>query len=134
MEFIIGIALGLVIGLSMSLVGMDRDRALYPAMMIVIALLYILFAVMGGSTQALLIESTVAAIFIGLAIAGFRSTLWLVAAALIGHGIFDVLHSRLFDNPGVPVWWPPFCLAADIALGAYLGWLLISSRVRTAPY
>jgi hypothetical protein len=41
--------------------------------MIVIASYYVLFAVT-GSTQVLIIESAVAAVFLGLALAGFRST------------------------------------------------------------
>ena len=40
--------------------------------------------------------------------------LWIVAAALAGHGVFDAVHGALVTNPGVPVWWPAFCLAFDV--------------------
>jgi hypothetical protein len=99
-------------------------------MMIVIASYYALFAVMGGSIQVLIVESTVAAAFLGIALAGFKSTLWLVVTALAAHGVFDLIHGHLYANPGVPVWWPSFCLAYDVVAAAYLAWLLASKRVR----
>jgi hypothetical protein len=50
--------------------------------------------------------------------------------ALVTHGVFDLTHATLVDNPGVPAWWPPFCLAYDVMAGAYLAWLLRTGRVR----
>jgi hypothetical protein len=97
--------------------------------MIVIAAYYALFAVIGGSTQVLVVESAVAVVFAGLALAGFKSTLWLVVAALAAHGIFDLAHPHIYANPGVPVWWPSFCLAYDVVAAAYLAWLLVSNRM-----
>src|SRR5262245_13386086 len=98
--------------------------------MIVIASYYALFAAMAGSMQVLVLESAVAVAFVGLAFAGFKSTLWLVVAALPVHGIFDLVHPHLYANPGVPVWWPRFCLAYDVVAAAYLAWLITSKRVR----
>jgi hypothetical protein len=40
--------------------GVDRDRALHPAVLVVIASYYVLVAVMGGSSHALVIEGAVA--------------------------------------------------------------------------
>jgi len=54
----------------------------------------------------------------------------LVVAALIAHGVFDFVHGRIVSNPGVPAWWPSFCLAYDVGAGVYLAWLLSSSRLR----
>jgi len=132
MEYLIGTVFGLATGILTSMIGMDRDRSLYPAMMIVIALLYCLFAVLGGSTQALTIESAVSVVFIASAVAGFRSTLWFTAAGIAGHGVFDLVHPLLFYNPGVPTWWPGFCGSIDIVLGIYLAWLVTSGRIRPA--
>lgn len=130
MDFIVGLVLALGVGLAATWIGLDRDRALYPTIMVVIASYYALFAVMADSLPALMVESLVAAAFLGAAIAGFRSTLWIVVAALAAHGVFDLLHGRFIANPGVPVWWPAFCLAYDVAAAAYLAWLLSSRRVR----
>jgi len=130
MSVAVGVVLALAVGGMATVVGLDRDRALYPAVMIVIASLYSLFAVMGGSTQVLIIESVVGAVFVGLALAGFKSTLWLVVTALAAHGVFDFGHPYSYANRGVPVWWPSFCLAYDVVAAAYLAWLLVSKKVR----
>lgn len=130
MAYAVGVILGLVIGAMTRLVGMDRDRALYPVAMIVIASYYALFAVMGGSTPALVHELLAGGVFLALALVGYRSSLWLVAAALVGHGLFDFfVHGSLIDNPGMPPWWPAFCGAVDVTLGAILAWLIKSGRV-----
>ena len=130
MEIVIGVVLAFAIGISMTFIGMDRDRALYPAIMIVIAFLYELFAVMGGSSRALVMESAVAVVFIGLSVAGFKLTLWLVVFALAAHGIFDLVHGQFIQNPGVPVWWPMFCFSYDVTAAVYLGVLILRDRVR----
>ena len=132
MEYLVGASLALAVSLGASFVGLDRDRAFYPTVMIVIALLYGLFAVMGGSSTALALESLVGAAFIFVAILGFRTNLWLVVIALGSHGIFDLIHGELIFNPGVPAWWPAFCGTYDVTAAGYLAWLLGSSR-RTAP-
>ena len=130
MAFLIGAVLALSVGLLASFLGLDRDRAFYPTVMIIIASYYALFAVMGGSTQALVVESIVIIAFLGVSIAGFRLSLWLIVAALVTHGLFDFIHGHLISNPGVPTWWPPFCLSYDVVAAAYLAWLLSRSRIR----
>ena len=122
----------LSVGLAATFLGLDRDRAFYPTVMMVIASYYALFAVMGGSAHALAAESIAILAFLSLSVAGFRTSLWLVVAALAAHGLFDFIHSHLIVNPGVPAWWPPFCLSYDLVAAAYLAWLLSRSRVRAA--
>jgi hypothetical protein len=131
MEYGVGAFLALAVSLGASFVGLDRDRAFYPTVTVVVASYYCLFAVMGGTTAALAVESLVAAAFVFVAMLGFRKNLWLVALALGAHGIFDLVHGQLVSNPGVPSWWPAFCLSYDVAAAGYLAWLLSSSR-RTA--
>lgn len=46
MEYAIGIALALIVSCFARVTGLDRDRAFYPTVAIVIALYYVLFAVM----------------------------------------------------------------------------------------
>lgn len=124
LAYLIGAVLALAVGGLGTLTGLDRDRAFYPTVMIVIASIYILFAVLGGSTQALVIEAAVAVVFMAVALAGFKHSLWLVAAALALHGVFDVFHPHLIANPGVPAWYPAFCLAYDVVAAGYLAFLL----------
>ena len=128
MAYLVGALLAFAAGGLGTVVGLDRDRAFYPTITIVIASYYALFAVMGGSGHALLVEAAVAAVFLAAAIVGFRYSLWLVVSALVLHGIFDLLHGRLIANPGVPVWWPAFCLAYDVAAGGYLAFLILHGR------
>lgn len=132
MALSIGAVLALSVGLFATFVGLDRDRAFYPTVMIVIASYYALFAVIGGSVHALMVESIVIVVFIGASIAGFRMSLWLVVAALVAHGLLDFFHGQLIANPGVPAWWPAFCLSYDVVAAAYLAWFLLRSRVNTA--
>ncbi len=133
MEYLVGVILALAISIFATIVKFDRDRAFYPTVMIVIALIYGLFAVMGGSGQALAVESVFILVFLVAAVLGFRRNLWIVAAALFAHGIFDFFHASLISNPGVPVWWPMFCLTYDVVAAGYLAWLLQSSRAAAKP-
>ena len=132
MAWIVGTVLALSVGLFATGIGLDRDRAFYPVVTIVIATYYALFAVMGNSTHALAVESLVCTIFLGLAVAGFKRSLWIVVVALAGHGILDLTHASVISNPGVPSWWPEFCLTFDLSAAAYLAWLLKSGRIRAA--
>lgn len=132
MGLAIGVSLALVVGVLFTALRFDRDRAFYPTVTIVIAAYYILFAAMGASTGTLVLESVAAVGFMLAAVQGFRSSLWLVVAALAAHGIFDLVHGAAISNPGVPAWWPEFCLGYDVTAAAYLAWLLRSGRVRVA--
>jgi hypothetical protein len=129
---LIGIVAALAVGLLGTTTRMDRDRAFYPVATIVIASYYILFALLGHSTRALVLDAAIGAAFLIAAVAGFRRSLWIVVVALAGHGLLDLTHAALLDNPGVPAWWPAWCLAYDVTAAAYLAWLLRSGRVRAA--
>lgn len=124
MPYLAGIVLALTVSGFATLVGLDRDRAFYPTVLVVIASYYVLFAVMGGSGHALAVETLVMTGFLLVAVVGFKKSLWLVVAALAAHGVFDLFHGRVVANPGVPVWWPAFCLTYDITAAAFLAWLL----------
>lgn len=124
MEYLVGVALALVVSLGGTAAGLDRERAFYTAVALAVGTYYLLFAVMAGSTEALVAEAAAYAVLAMVAILGFRGHYWLVAAALVGHGVFDIFHARLIANAGVPAYWPMFCMSYDIAAGLYLAWLL----------
>ena len=129
LALLVGTLLALAVGLFATVVGLDRDRSFYPTVMIVIAVLYALFAVMGGSTEALRLELLAGTVFVAAAVWGFKGSLWLVAVALALHGVFDFAHGWLIENPGVPAWWPAFCGTYDLVAAAYLAGLLATGRV-----
>lgn len=124
MEYLVGILLAIAgIGLAAA-TGLARERSFYSTIMIWIASNYVLFALMGGSHRTLILESLLAAGFMVAALIGFKANLWIVVAALVGHGLFDFVHDQLVANPGVPAWWPAFCLAFDVTAGGMLAFLL----------
>lgn len=132
MEYLIGFGLAVGAALFARFTGLDRDRAFYPTVMIVIALTYGLFAALAGSLAVLALESVAIVGFIVVSVLGFKFSLWIVVAALAGHGIYDFFHPHLLTNPGVPVWWPGFCLTYDVTAAGYLAWLLLRRQTAAA--
>ena len=128
MGYGLGSLLSLVVSLFARLVGLDRDRAFYPTVLIIVGSYYVLFAVMGGTTRDLIIELIGIAAFVVAAVVGFKFNSWIVAAGLVGHGVFDFFHAGLVANAGVPVWWPAFCMSYDVGAGICLAWLLWRGR------
>ncbi len=57
-----------------------------------------------------------------------QRNMWIVVAGLLAHGLLDSVHARLIDNPGVPGFWPPFCLAYDATAAAWLGCSLLLDK------
>jgi len=124
MELIVGTALALFVGGGTAWLRMDRDRAFYPTVLIVVATYYVLFAVIDGGHDVLFSEIAIAAVFAAFAVAGFKRNLWLVVAALAGHGVMDFFHHDLVHNTGVPAAWPGFCAAYDLTAAAFLSGVL----------
>ncbi len=129
MEYVVGVGLALGVAAFGTLAGFDRDRAFYPTALVVIASYYDLFAIMGGGAGVLGIEIGVFAAFVCMSVIGFRTNLWIVAGALVAHGLFDLVHGELIENAGVPAWWPMFCMSFDVVAGGYLAWRLASARL-----
>lgn len=133
MEYVIGVVAATVVGLFASVIGFDKERCFYPVVLIVIATLYLLFAAMARSTGALVAEAIPASLFVAAAALGFRKNPWFVVAGLALHGVFDFFHRAVIANPGVPVWWPGWCLAYDVVASAYLAALILIRRNSPVP-
>ena len=137
MEYLIGVGLAVGVCVFALLTGFDRERVFYPTVVAVNATYYILFAVLGNSTTALGWESLVAAGFFAVAVAGFKKSAWITVTGLAGHGVFDFVHHLFIQNPGLPVWWPGFCLSFDVLAGGFVAVLVmrrsrLDSKVRMA--
>lgn len=129
MEYVIGIAAATAVGFFATVVGFDKERSFYPVVLIVIATLYLLFAVMAKSTDSLVAEAIPALVFVAMAVLGFRKKApWLVVAGLALHGVFDFVHHGLIANPGVPIWWPGWCLSYDVVAASYMAGLILVRR------
>ena len=130
MPFVIGVVLSVAVAWWARCVGFDRERAFYPTVVVVVASYYVLFAAMSGSIATVVLECAMMAAFVIAAVAGFKSSTWIVVAALAGHGIFDGFHSHVVANAGVPAWWPAFCAAYDLGAAGSLAWLVGRPRSR----
>ncbi|MEQ8524724.1 MAG: hypothetical protein RIB15_08550 [Gracilimonas sp.] len=98
----------------------EKDRSYFPTILIVIALVYILFAVMSSNVDVIIAEAVVATMFITGALYGSVNSLRMVAILLIVHGLYDFIHPHIFNYNTVPSWWPIFCLYVDVILGVWI--------------
>ena len=128
---LVGTALAAIVGVFAHVVGFDRDRSFYATVLTVVGALYVLFAVMAGGGRDLIPEVAFFAAFAGLAVVGFRTTLWIVVAGLALHGAFDFVRHSFLPAPGAPEWWPAFCGGYDVAAAAGLAMLLLRNRTGT---
>ena len=127
----IPVAVGLLLAVGVAalakLTRFDEDRSFYSTVLIIIASYYVLFAVLGGSGHALVWELVIAVPFATVAILGALYLPTLVGTGIIAHGLFDLVHDVLIENPGVPAWWPSFCASIDLLLGL---WVVTLARSR----
>ena len=113
---------GVAIGV-MAFGGVMRQRGTWAATMVAIASFYVVFAIQSGDTFDIVVHTGLAIGFASLAIIGARTSGWILAAALLGHGIFDMSVGWVLANPA-PGWWGPFCLGIDAVLAVALGLIL----------
>jgi hypothetical protein len=94
------------------------DRAtVYALGLIVIAAIYIGFAVSDGRPKVIAVESTVAFTFVVIGAAAVTGTPWLLVAGLAGHGLKDLWQHRTQFVRNTR-WWPPFCMVVDFTVAA----------------
>jgi hypothetical protein len=124
MPYVIGIVLSLSVAVFARRTGLDRDRAFYTTVAIIVATYYVLFAAMGASLHAVIVESLIMVGFAIAAVLGFKRSVWILVAALAGHGVLDAFHASVVQNAGVPVWWPAFCGTYDVGAAVWLAWLI----------
>jgi uncharacterized membrane protein HdeD (DUF308 family) len=110
------------------------QRWLYSIGLLVLPSLYALFALRAGEraigAEEMLYGIPFLVAGVVFASVSVRHSAVVVGAFWILHGLYDLIHSRLLTNPGVPGWYPVWCCAVDVVIGAYLLWL--SRRVPEA--
>ncbi len=111
---------------------LERKVWVYPLLIATFPAYYWIFAIVGSDMLALYKEILVGIVFIGMAFIAIKTnrriSLVILAAACILHGVYDVVHDRIFINSGTPLWWPELCGVIDILIGVYLLYLTISFR------
>lgn len=120
MEYLIGIVSTVIIVALARIAKFENDRSFYPTVLIVIGFLYVLFAVIDGRIEVVLIESVFAIVFTSIAIIGFKKSEIIVGIGIMLHGFFDISHHLFLENKGIPIFWAGFCLAIDFLLGVYI--------------
>ena len=84
----------------------------YALGLVLIASVYIGFAVADGRWLVIAVETNVAAIFVLVAAAAITESPWLLVVGLAGHGLKDLWQHRSHFVANTR-WWPPFCLVID---------------------
>jgi uncharacterized membrane protein HdeD (DUF308 family) len=128
MPIVVGVLLGIAIAALAKFTRFDEERSFYSTVLVIIASYYVLFAVLGGSSHALVWELLIAVAFSTVAIIGALFLPTLVGIGIIAHGLFDLVHDMIIENPGVPTWWPAFCGSIDVVLGL---WVMTLARSRS---
>jgi hypothetical protein len=124
-EALIGAAVGVLTIVSARLI--RGERWLYSVGLLTLPSLYAFFALQAGE-QAVGVKEMIYGIpFVvgGLVFAfvSVRQSAVVVGALWLLHGMYDLVHSQLITNSGVPGWYPVFCFVVDAVVGLYLLWL-----------
>lgn len=101
--FFVGLGLGSFTVALMAVGGVLRQRGTWATTMVAIASFYVVFAIQTGDTSEIIIHTLLATGFEVLALIGARTSAWILAAALLGHGIFDISVGWVLANPA-PGW------------------------------
>jgi hypothetical protein len=98
---------------------------------VLIAAVYIGFAVGDGRPRVIVAECVVVSAFVVLAAAAVTATAWLLVIAYAAHGVKDLWQHRHHFVRGTR-WWPPFCLAVDGTVAAIVA-VQIAAGVQFRP-
>ena len=124
-EGLIGAAVGVLTIVTARVI--SGERWLYSIGLLTLPSLYASFALRVGE-QAVAVKEMICGLpyVVGgllFAFVSVRQSAVVVGALWIVHGLYDLTHSRLITNAGVPGWYPIWCFAVDVVVGAYVLWL-----------
>lgn len=125
LEALIGVAVGVLTIVVARLI--RGQHWLYAIGLLTLPSLYASFALHAGE-QAVAVKEMIYGIpflVAGLvfALVSVRQSAVVVGLFWIFHGLYDLTHSQLIANAGVPGWYPVWCFSVDVVIGVYLLWL-----------
>jgi Na+/melibiose symporter-like transporter len=118
-----GVAFGAAQAASPLLFPWIDATTVYALGLVLIAAVYLGFAVADGRGKVLAVEVGIASVFVVVAAAAVPGLPWLVVAGLVGHGLKDLWQHRTRFVANTR-WWPPFCAAVDFVAAGLLAVLL----------
>ena len=124
-EALIGAAVGVLTIVTARFI--RGERWLYALGLLTLPSLYASFALRAGEPAVGVKEMIYGIPYVvaGLVFAfvSVRYSAVVVGALWLLHGLYDLVHSRLIANAGVPGWYPIFCFVVDVVVGSYVLWL-----------
>jgi hypothetical protein len=96
-----------------------RPATVYALGLVLIAAVYIGFAVADGRRNVIAAEISVATVFVLVGAVAVTGSLWVAVAGLVGHGAKDLWQHRTGFVHNTR-WWPPFCATVDWVAAAIL--------------
>lgn len=122
---LIGVAVGVLTIMSARFI--RGERWLYSLGLLTLPSLYASFALLAGEKAVGVKEMIYGIPYLvaGLVFAfvSVRHSAVVVGVFWILHGLYDLVHSQLITNTGVPSGYPIFCFVVDAVIGSYLLWL-----------
>jgi hypothetical protein len=95
------------------------SATVYALGLVLIAAVYVGFAVADGRPKVIAVESSVAFAFVVVAAAAVTGSPWLLVIGLAGHGLKDLWQHRSHYVANTR-WWPPFCMVVDWVVAAII--------------
>ena len=95
------------------------SATVYALGLVLIAAVYVGFAVADGRPNVIAVESSVAFAFVLVAAAAVTGSPWLLVIGLAGHGLKDLWQHRSHYVANTR-WWPPFCMVVDWVVAAII--------------
>lgn len=120
-----GVGIGVVQAASPLAFPWLAPATVYALGLVLIAAIYIGFAVADGRPHVLAVEVAVASVFVVVAGASVPGSLWLIVAGLAGHGLKDLWQHRTQFVRGTR-WWPPFCATVDFVAAGLVAVLTLT--------
>ena len=97
----------------------------YALGLVLIAAVYIGFAVADGRAKVIVVEAVVASLFVVVAAVGVTGSAWLLVAGLAGRGVKDAWQHRTGFVANTR-WWPPFCAVVDVVAAALIAVAIVA--------
>ena len=98
-------------------------------LLVLIAAVYIGFALSDERPKIVRLEITGAAGFVGLAVLGLWVHPWILAAGYFLHGFWDLFHHEQGIQTQITGWYPPVCVVYDWIVGLALTFWIVNGSL-----